>query len=403
MKNNMKVLPHPVLLCLVFILACSKQMPTPSSQDTFIQIYEHQGSEAAISIAELNDESLIFGKLSYSTGVGSLVHIERGGKIISNTAIEMGPNEVFVPRLTPDEQGGLLITSSLSSRFTRVNAEGQIVINKRFDLSLNMGNYSKPIFDEHGNAYLGMCSRNFGGNQSIIIKLDAAGKVLQKYTLSLSAFQQTVFEIATISSKNGKILIAGGCKPISWKYSDKQKLFVAEFDEATLQVTNFQLFDEVDNSENDYILDFQVSEKGIAMLCGATPVGDVPALVNSNEFELFFFDAKLKLLKRQRYAPSADDCLPATLFRTQDGGYLISGYVVSGNRSIRNGFFTKVDSEGTLLSSHLLKYQNQYELYSGIETQDGNYVFSGAASSLGLGKESATPCVVKTSTQGAIE
>jgi len=251
----------------------------------------------------------------------------------------------------------------LSSRFTQLKELGEGVVSKRFDLSLDNGHYSKPIFDGKGNTYLGMCNLDFGGNQSILIKLDAEGKVVQKFSLNLAAYQKTIFEVAAVKSVNGKVILAGGCKPLSFRYSDKLKFFVAEFDEATGQLSKYQIFNELDNRANDHVIDFKVSDNQIVVLCGATQIGNVTELVSSNEFELYFFDINLNLIKRQAYAPSADDCLPGNLVPTQDGGFLISGYTISGNVSIFKGFFVKVDAEGNLLSNHRLNYQKQLELY----------------------------------------
>jgi len=402
--SNIKFRSAGIILLVAILVGCAKETDQSNYVQTrFVKLFNNPENAMLLGMVENRDGTYFFGKFNDENLGSSIIHAGKYGEIISRQKVELGPNEIFPPAATMLNSGEILFTSHYSSRFLKLNAQGEILVNKRWSLQVGTAQVSVPFVEESDNVLIGVSTYNTGGSSAGVFRIDPAGDIVDLYNISLANYGQAAFSISVAKAQNGKMILVGDCKPMSYKYTDKAKLFFAEFDEATETLSKVTFLDEFDDSENDFFINSAPAEDGFVMMSGGTALGTFPGTIPSKEFELFFVNNDLQVVDRRRYDIGAINSIPGDIKRTKDKGYLITGYTSSINQREYKGFMVKVAKDGQLEHSRILPYLEHLELYNGIETMDGNYMFSGGSLSFGNGKEAMTPVILKTDIRGDIE
>lgn len=393
-----------VLTLFILVLGCTKTTePSDYTQSRFLKLFENSKNGFMLGIIQNSDGSYFMGEAGAIQAKTAIIHAGKYGEFLSKQEIELGPNEYFAPVITRLHSGELVFTSSLSSRFTKLNASGEILVNRRWSLQVGTAYVGTPFLEDSDNLLIAVSEYNTGGTNVGVFRVDPLGEVVDVYNISLASVNKAIFTLAVVRTANGKMLLVGDCKPLQYKYTDKAKLFVAEFDEATETLSNVMVIDEFEDSEHDFYIQSATTANGFVVLCAGTMRLEFPGAIPRKEFELLFMGDDLQLLERRRYDVGAINVIPSDIIRTKDQGFLVSGYTASINQRDYKGFMAKIASDGQLEHSRIFPYLEHFEIYNGIETSDGDYMFSGGSLSFGNGKEALTPVVLKTNSKGQIQ
>jgi len=323
-QSNLTFRTGGVVLLLALFIGCVKETDKSDYVQTrFVKLFDHPDNTMLTCVIENSDGTFYLGELNNDKLSASIIHAGKYGEILNRQTVELGPNEVLAPVATRLSTGEIVFTSHFGSRFTKLNTQGEIVVNKRWSIQGGAAYVAVPFLEESDNLLIGVSEYNTGGTNVGVFRIDPQGQVIDVYNIDLAAYDKAIFSLSVAKAGNGKMLLVGDCKPLGYKYSDKAKLFVAEFDEATETLSKVMIIDGFDDSENDFFSKTAPTDDGFVMMSAGTMIGMFPGAIPAPEFELFFRGDDSQLLDSRRYSVDARNGVHRDIMRTKDIGNCI--------------------------------------------------------------------------------
>ena len=132
---------------------------------------------------------------------------------------------------------------------------------------------------------------------------------------------------------------------------------------------------------------------------GVAAGGTVPDVAGASDGWFLILDSEGNEVVDRRYERTigGTDSI-TTLFRAQDGGFVLAGYAWSNH-----GWAMRVDSEGTPMWDRLYGQEGWSTFGSGFELENGDLIFAGDEGPDGVGSETQQSWVVQTDADGIMK
>jgi hypothetical protein len=312
-----------ILALFSFLISgCTKQSPTPSTQDT---------TPPQVSITSPQNGQTVSGTITIQASATDNVGVTKvefyidGNKVGEDT---VSPYE-YIWDTTQYANGNHTITA------------------KAYDNAGNMG--SASIIVNVQNIYQNVWQKTYCGSGEdraySIQQTTDGGYIVAGGTYSFGAGEEDVYVIKLDANGNKVWEKTFGGSDYDWAYSIQQ------------------------TSDGGYI---------IAGWTGSFGAGE-------NDVYIIKLDANGNLVWEKTYGGNVDD-EAYSIQQTKDGGYIVAGYTDSFGAGWDDIYIIKLDVNGNKVWQKIYGGSNDDKAYSIQQTKDGGYIVAGGTNSFGAGK-----------------
>lgn len=273
----------------------------------------------------------------------------------------------------------------------KMDSVGNITWQKSFGGSV--GDLAYSIIQTQDGGYIvagfsysnnGDVSGNHGGSDNWVLKLDTLGNLIWQKCIGGSSFERVS---SIIQTQDGEYVLAGYSSSNNGDVSGNHggnDYWIVKLD--TLGNISWQK--SLGGSGEDLAFTIIQNQNGEYLIAGSSNSnnGDVSGNHGSNDSWIVKLDA-FGNITWQKSLGGSDLDNAYTIIQTQDGGYIIAGSSksnngdVSGNHGGYDFWIAKLDSVGNINWQKSLGGSSDDFAYTIKQTQDGNYILVGSASS----------------------
>jgi len=391
-----------LLIYVVVAGGCKKEVQVGErDQDTFLEVLSRDSSHAVMAVTELDDQSLLLLENLYDGAECDFARLNQRGRLQERVTMVVPGTGSGQWRATKLKSGDIVYTQVLVDYVQRYKQDGTLLFSMRLMTTADDYFFFEPVEALNGDVLLPVVYVSFGGYEGSIIRVDGTGNILARHKVDMGSDLRSLETLEIAAQRGDTLLLVASTKPF-FMDNVKAKVTAMTYQISTEKVLFQSIYDEQDNSESDFVIGAHPTAAGGVCLSSGNRNYFLPSINPSPEFELFFLDHQGKLIKRRRYGLGGYNCVPTKIIKTQDQGFLISGHINSTRPDHFFGFMLKVDAQGEIEASRIFS-ETQMVLFDCTESQDGHFLFGGAALSFGSGKDYVDGIVFKTNRDGKFD
>lgn len=390
-----------LLIYVVVAAGCKKNVQLGErDQDTFLEVLSRDSSHAVVAVTELDDHSLLLLENWYDGVTCNFARLNQKGKLQARVTMAVPGTGSGQWRATKLRSGDIAYTQTLGDYLQRYKQDGTLLFSTRLMTTTDDYYSFEPVEAANGDLLLPVTTVSFGGFVGTIVRVDKNGNIT-RHKIETGSHLRSLETLEIAEQRGDTLLLVASTKPFLYDYV-KAKVTAMTYQISTETLLSLTMYDEQDNSESDFVIGALPTAAGGVCLSSGNRNYYLASINPSPEFELFFLDHQGELINRRRYNLGSYNCNPTKIVKTQDQGFLISGYTNSTRPDHFFGFMLKVDAQGEIETSRIFS-ETQMVIFDCAELHDGHFIFGGAALSFGSGKDYVDGLIMKTNRQGKIE